>query len=51
MGKVYQVTGTLAGKKNGKQVREIEADSKASIWNKPDNYGFAKVFSVEEKKD
>jgi hypothetical protein len=49
--KVFSVTGVLDGKKSGKQTRQVEAGSKAAIWNRPKSFGFAKVFSVEEKKD
>ena len=48
--KLFAVTGILDGKKSGKQTRDVEAGSKASIWNKPKDFGFSKVFSVEEKK-
>ncbi len=49
--KVFSVTGILDGKKSGKQTRQVEAGSKSAIWNKPKDYGFSKVFSVEERKD
>lgn len=49
--RVYEVTGTLVGKKSGKVTRTIEADAKQDIWNKPESYGFSKLFKVTEQKE
>lgn len=49
--RVYEVTGTLTGKKNGKQRKLIEANGKQEIYNKPTAFGFSKIYSVREKEN
>lgn len=49
--RVYEVEGTLTGKKNGKQRKLIEADGKQDIWNNPSKHGFSKIYSVREKEN
>lgn len=43
------ITGTC--ETTGKKItRDVEGDSKAEIWNNPEDYGFRKIFKVDFKE-
>lgn len=47
--KLYEITGKLL--KNGKKATVIEdALDKQEVWNNPKDFGFTKVFLVEEAR-
>jgi hypothetical protein len=47
--KSYEITGKLLSN-NKKGNRTMEALDKQEIWNNPEDFGFSKIFKVEESR-